>query len=108
MTKNDSLTLTNRLREALRNGCAYITWLELHEWYNMDRITSVVRQDLAERWEDAQAEYANFAQPQLKLAATSGPLLTIERGNDGFFLFGANRVKDFAANEAVVWPAAVE
>ena len=82
MDKHHEFILTLRLEDALRNGCAHITWEELKLWYHKRRIAAATRRDLIERWEE------------LAVGTNAGRLMKIN-GRGGVFIFAQNHAKPF-------------
>jgi len=52
MALHHDAVINAKLEEVLTNGCAYISWNELHLWYGQKRIAVGVYRDLATRWEN--------------------------------------------------------
>jgi len=76
MDKRHQDSLTNRLEDAFLNGCSHITWTELYQWYDVQKIAARTYRDLETRWQDITDDGV-------------GRLMKVE-GRGGIFVFGEN------------------
>jgi len=49
--RHDEL-LTARLEDAMLNGCSHITWNELYQWYDVQKLAANTWRDLKKRWDE--------------------------------------------------------
>jgi hypothetical protein len=77
MEKRHQDSLTNRLEDALLNGCSHISWAELYQWYDVQKIAARTYRDLEVRWQDL-------------TEGNAGRLMKIE-GRGGIYIYGEKK-----------------
>ena len=77
--RHDEL-LTARLEDAMLNGCSHITWNELYQWYDVQKLAANTWRDLKKRWEEVTE------------GRKAGPLKMVE-GRGGMFLHDGSKSK---------------
>jgi hypothetical protein len=77
--RHDEL-LTARLEDAMLNGCSHITWNELYQWYDVQKIAAGTMRDLKRRWEEVTE------------GRKAGQLKMVE-GRGGIFVFDGSKSK---------------
>ena len=74
MEKRHQDSLTSRLEDAYYNGCSHITWVELYNWYDVQKIAARTYRDLEVRWQSI-------------TDGSAGRLLKVE-GRGGIYIIG--------------------